>query len=132
TVAFSTPATAASPVGIYAVTPSGVTSGNYAIAFAAGTLTISPATTSVAVMSSANPSGFNQAVTFSASVAVVAGAGNPTGTIEFRDGSTRLRNGTLASGPAALGPNGWRAGPDHVRRSDSGDPSLRRATQATT
>ncbi|HJZ71897.1 MAG TPA: Ig-like domain repeat protein [Vicinamibacterales bacterium] len=132
TVAFSTPATAASPVGIYAVTPSGVTSGNYSIAFAAGTLTISPATTSVAVMSSANPSGFNQAVTFSASVAVVAGAGNPTGTIEFRDGSTRLGTVTLASGSAALSTNGLSAGSHSISAMYSGDPSFAGATQSMT
>ena len=130
TVTFTTPATAASPVGTYAVTPSGVTSGNYAIAFAAGTLTISPATTSVAVMSSASPSGFNQAVTFSASVAVVAGAGNPTGTIEFRDGSTRLGTVTLASGSAALSTNGLSAGSHSISVLYSGDPSFAGGTQS--
>jgi concanavalin A-like lectin/glucanase superfamily protein/Big-like domain-containing protein/MBG domain-containing protein/IPT/TIG domain-containing protein len=132
TVAFSTPATAASPVGTYAVTPSGVTSGNYSIAFAAGALTISPATTSVAVTSSANPSGFNQAVSFSASVAVVAGAGNPTGTIEFRDGSTRLGTVTLASGSAALSTNGLSAGSHSISAMYSGDPSFAASTQSMT
>jgi hypothetical protein len=132
TVAFATPATAASPVGTYAVTPSGVTSGNYWIAFAAGTLTISPATTSVAVTSSANPSGFNQAVTFSASVAVVAGVGNPTGTIEFRDGSTRLGTVTLASGSAALSTNGLSAGSHSISALYSGDSGFAGGTQSMT
>jgi len=132
TVAFSTPATAASPVGTYAVTPSGVTSANYSIAFTAGTLTISPATASVAVMSSANPSGFNQAVTFSASVAGVAGAGNPTGTIEFRDGSTRLGTVTLASGSAALSTNGLSAGSHSISALYSGDPGFAGGAQSIT
>jgi hypothetical protein len=43
TLALSTPATMGSPVGNYAITPSGLTSSNYAITFMAGTLTITPA-----------------------------------------------------------------------------------------
>ena len=39
---FSTPATSASHVGNYAITPSGLTSGNYAIAFMNGALAITP------------------------------------------------------------------------------------------
>ena len=37
---FSTPATTGSPPGIYAITPSGLTSSNYAITFVSGTLTV--------------------------------------------------------------------------------------------
>ena len=40
TLSFSTPATASSPAGSYAVTPAGLTSGNYAITFVSGTLTV--------------------------------------------------------------------------------------------
>jgi hypothetical protein len=40
TLTFSTPATASSPAGSYAVTPAGLTSGNYAITFVSGTLTV--------------------------------------------------------------------------------------------
>jgi hypothetical protein len=40
---FTTPATAASNVGPYTITPSGGTSPNYTIAFAPGTLTVTPA-----------------------------------------------------------------------------------------
>jgi len=39
-LAFSTPATTASPVGAYPITPSGLTSTNYTITFANGTLSI--------------------------------------------------------------------------------------------
>jgi hypothetical protein len=38
-LAFATPATAASPPGAYAITPSGLTATNYAITFVDGTLT---------------------------------------------------------------------------------------------
>src|SRR5439155_20860359 len=43
TLGFSTPATASSNVGGYAVTPSGLTSTNYTLTFTNGTLTITPA-----------------------------------------------------------------------------------------
>ena len=42
-LSFSTLATAASPVGVYAVTPSGLSSSNYAISFVNGALTVTPA-----------------------------------------------------------------------------------------
>ncbi len=44
---FSTPANAASPVGVYNITPSGLTSSNYAITFADGTLNVTPASLTV-------------------------------------------------------------------------------------
>jgi hypothetical protein len=47
TLAFTTSATAASPVGSYSVTPSGLTSSNYAISFVPGTLTIGPRTLTI-------------------------------------------------------------------------------------
>jgi hypothetical protein len=40
---FDTPATAASDVGLYPITPSGLTSTNYALRFASGTLSVQPA-----------------------------------------------------------------------------------------
>ncbi len=40
TLSFSTPATNASPAGTYSITPSGLTSSNYAITFVDGTLTV--------------------------------------------------------------------------------------------
>jgi len=132
TLTFSTPATAASPVGTYAVTPAGLTSSNYAIVFTAGTLTVTPATTAVIVSSSANPSGANQGVTFSASVSVVAGAGNPTGTIEFRDGSTRLGTIALAAGAASLATNGLSTGSHTITAIYSGDPSFAASSQSMT
>ncbi len=43
TLRITTPASAGSPVGSYTLTPGGLTSGNYAITFAPGTLTVDPA-----------------------------------------------------------------------------------------
>jgi hypothetical protein len=55
------------------------------------------------VASSADPSVFGSAVTFTAMVTAAApGAGLPTGTITFLDGSTVLGTGTLAGGSASI------------------------------
>jgi hypothetical protein len=64
--------------------------------------TLSPTTTTLA--SSPNPSIFGQVVTFTASVS--SGAGTPTGTVEFFDGTTFLGNGTLTSGKASFSTSG--------------------------
>ncbi|MBN9522897.1 right-handed parallel beta-helix repeat-containing protein [bacterium] len=48
-LAFATAATTASPPGAYPVTPSGLTSANYAVTFAPGTLTVTPVVERVAV-----------------------------------------------------------------------------------
>src|SRR5207302_11224531 len=63
TLSFSTSATTASVVGPYSVTPSGLTSTNYAISFHAGTLTISKAFTTTTLVSSLNPSTYGDLVT---------------------------------------------------------------------
>src|SRR5437879_11779867 len=47
TLTYTTAATAASAVGGYAVTPSGLTSGNYTITFSGGTLTVTTAALTV-------------------------------------------------------------------------------------
>jgi hypothetical protein len=49
---FSTPATISSPVGSYAITPSGLTSTNYAITFVSGTLRVTLAPNSIYVLNS--------------------------------------------------------------------------------
>src|SRR5207248_109550 len=67
------------------------------------TETINQASTTAAVTSSANPSLFGQAVTFTATVAAVApGVGTPTGTVTFRDGANTLGTATLTNGTATL------------------------------
>ena len=59
--------------------------------------TVNPAATTVTLTSSVNPAVIGQAVTFTATVAVVApGAGTPTGTVTFMDGGVFL--GTVAVG----------------------------------
>lgn len=132
-LSFSTTATASSPVGAYAVTPGGLTSANYAITFASGTLTVTPAASQVAASASANPSGFGQAVTFTALVSIVSpGAGTPTGTVEFRDGTTRLGTVALSNGSALLTTNGFSAGAHNISAIYSGNANVTGSTQSFT
>jgi hypothetical protein len=65
---------------------------------------VNPAATATALDSSANPSVFGQAVTFTATVTASApGAGTPTGIVIFMDGDTVLGMGTLdANGQATF------------------------------
>jgi hypothetical protein len=103
TLSYSSSATAASVPGTYGVTASGVTSPNYAISFVAGTLTVSKASTSVALSSSPNPSINNQNVVLTAVVSAVApGAGTATGSVEFRDNGVLLGTAPLVNGVATL------------------------------
>ena len=63
---------------------------------------VNKANTSILVTSSANPSVFNQTVTFTATVTVAPpGAGTPTGTVNFKDSGTTIGSGTLNGGGVA-------------------------------
>jgi len=103
--------------GVAALTVSNLTAGAHSItasyggstAYAASVsaaLTESVSTkpgTTVALGSSVNPAVYGQAVTFTATVAVVApGTGTPAGTMTFKDGGTTLGSATLSGGKAAL------------------------------
>src|SRR5207237_1287390 len=60
-------------------------------------------TTTFGLISSPNAPVFGQAVTFTAAVSAAApGAGTPTGTITFMDGSATLGTGTLSGGQASF------------------------------
>ena len=101
--AFATAATATSAPGSYSVTPSGVSSANYVITFAAGTLTVNKASTSLTLTTSPSPSNNNQSVQLRAVVSAVApGAGTATGTVEFRENGTLLGTATLVNGVATM------------------------------
>jgi hypothetical protein len=105
-LAFATGATATSAPGSYSVTPSGVSSANYVITFAAGTLTVNKASTSLTLTTTPNPSNNNQTVQLRAVVSAVApGAGTATGTVEFRENGTLLGTATLVNGVATMNKN---------------------------
>jgi hypothetical protein len=60
------------------------------------TQTVNQASTTASLSASANPSVFGQSVTFTATIAASSpGAGTPTGTVTFYDGTTSLGTGTL-------------------------------------
>jgi len=64
---------------------------------------VNKASSSANLTSSANPALFNQSVTFTAAVAAVApGAGTPTGTVSFLDGSASLGAASLSAGQATF------------------------------
>ena len=128
-LSFVTPATAGSPVGTYPVTPQGVSSPNYTIAFVAGTLTVVPAATSTALVASPNPSGFNQAVTLTATVSALSEIGEPGGAIQFFDGSILLGTRPLAAGTATLTTNGFAAGGHSLSATYSGDANFNGSSQ---
>ena len=92
------------PAGTYSITAryEGVT-GFATSTSSAGSLTVDPAATSTALISSSDPSVFGQSVTFTATVT---SGGNPVvgGTVNFFDGATPLGTATTnASGVATFG-----------------------------
>jgi len=63
--------------------------------------TITKAATATTLVSSLNPSAFDQAVIFTATVKS-ATSGTPAGTVTFKNGTTTLGTGTLSAGKATL------------------------------
>jgi hypothetical protein len=76
---------------------------NFSISTATAlTETVNQASTTTRLASSRNPSVYGQAVTFTATVTAVSpGAGTPTGTVTFKDGTTVLATATLDAGGRA-------------------------------
>jgi hypothetical protein len=67
------------------------------------TQVVSPASTSIVLTSSLNPSNFGQTVTFKATVSAVSpGGGTPTGSVVFKDGSSTIGTVTVSNGVANL------------------------------
>jgi hypothetical protein len=79
------------------VTFSPTDTADYNTATATVTLTVSKATPTISLTSSANPSTFGSSVTFTAAVA----AGS-TGTVTFKDGAVTIGTGSITGGLASL------------------------------
>ena len=121
-LAFATTATAASPVGTYAVAPGGLSSPNYAIAFVNGTLGIDKAPVTVTISASPEPSGIDMPITLTATVAAAQSAPTaPTGTVRFFDGATLLGAASLSGGTATLVTGGLAAGSRTIEARYDGD-----------
>jgi Ca2+-binding RTX toxin-like protein len=122
----STTATPASPPGAYpiSVAQGTLSAANYTFTFVAGTLTVTPATssaTTTAVASSADPSVYAQPVTFTATVSAVSGAGTPTGTVTFKDGRKVLATEPLVNGQATFTTDALKRGSHAITASYGGD-----------
>jgi ELWxxDGT repeat protein len=91
---------------------------NFPASSGAGTLLVDPTT----VTSSHNPSAFGQPATFTATVSG-GGAGTPTGTVDFREGSKDLTPGgvSLTAGQAAFAINTLAVGSHTITALYSGD-----------
>jgi hypothetical protein len=97
------------------------------------TQTVSKASTTTAVASSANPAAPGQSITFTATVTVTSpGAGTPTGNVTFMDGSTTLGTGAVnASGQATFTTTTLAAGPHSITAVYAGDSNFTTSTSAT-
>ena len=129
----ATTAGAQSPVGTYPIVPSGVGSPNYAITFAIGALTIVRGTVAVGLTISPEPSGFDQPMVFTASVAAAApAAGVPGGTIRFFDGPVLLGIKTLTgTETVSLTTAGLAAGTHTIEARYDGDMAFEPGTTTT-
>jgi hypothetical protein len=133
--ALSTTATSASSVvgGPYPIT---VTNGtlsatNYSFNFVNGLLTILPANSALALVSSANPSPTGSNVTFTAAVtAVTPGAGTPTGAVNFRIDGTIFDSGTMSGGVAIWTTNNLAHGSHTVVAEYPGDSNFTGTTNS--
>jgi hypothetical protein len=103
------PGTAIGPYTIHAVYSD---TGNFSGSNNNSTLRVTSSATTTTVTSAANPSVFGQTVIFTAVVTPVSpGAGTPTGTVTFKDGTTVLGSAvTLVGGAATLATSGLALG----------------------
>ena len=88
--------------GTHAITATYGGDGNFLGGSGALSQVVNPATTSIALSSSAPSSVYGLPVTFTATLAVTAGAGTPGGTVTFTDGGAPIGTGTLTAGVATF------------------------------
>ncbi|MFO0888837.1 MAG: Ig-like domain-containing protein [Isosphaeraceae bacterium] len=95
--------------------------------------TVNQAATTTSLTSSANPSVVDQPVTFTATVTVTSpGAGTPTGTVNFLDGSAVIGSGTLnASRIATFTTSALASGGHSITAVYLGDTNFATSTSAT-
>jgi hypothetical protein len=78
--------------------------------------------TTTTLATSISPSVYGQSVTFTATVSISSpGAGTPTGTVTFYDGSTKLGTGTLSGSVATLATSALPVGSDSITAKYGGD-----------
>jgi beta-glucanase (GH16 family) len=94
---------------------------------------VSKAASATAVGSDSNPSSFGQTVTFTATVSAVApGAGTPTGTVQFKDGTNNLGSAaTLIGGTATFGTSSLSVGTHNITAVYTGDANFTGSTSSS-
>jgi Tol biopolymer transport system component len=121
-LSFTTDATASSGPGIYAIHASGLESPDYVLSYAAGTLSVTPAPTALALSSSPAAADWNQPITLTATVgAVNPELGMPSGLVQFFDGDAPLGSAVLDAGKAVLTTNVMSHGNHVIKAAYSGD-----------
>ena len=89
-------------IGSHSITASYAGDGNFNSSSSTLAQTVNKGSTATTLSSSANPSTLSQSVTFTATVNVVApGAGTPTGSVTFNDGTNSLATVSLSSSGTA-------------------------------
>src|SRR5262249_13802770 len=122
-------------VGVHSLAASFVGNSTFAPSRSAFvTETVNPAATTVALSPSINPTGTGQPVTFTATVSAVApGAGMPTGTVTFKDGSVILGMVAVgADGTSTLTTSFAAAGGHVITAVYNGDPNFVGSSQTLT
>ena len=94
---------------------------------------VNMASTVTGLASTANPSVFGQPVTLTATVgALTPGAGSPTGTVSFTDGSTSLGTEPIAGDQATISTAGLSVGPHSLTATYNGDGDFMASTGTLT
>ena len=125
--------TAALTAGTHSITAQYLGDGNFSSSTSSpATVPVSMASTTTSLSTSASTSAFGQSVTFTATIGVVApGAGVPTGSVTFKDGSTTLGTGTLNStGQATFATTTLAVGSHTITAVYGGDPNYSGRTSA--
>src|SRR5437764_1956407 len=120
-------------LGVHFITAAYAGSTNFSASTSAAlTQTISQANSPTILLTALTPGGSGQSVTFTATVSPVApGAGTPTGSVTFRDGSNALGTATLnASGMATFTTAALSAGAHTITAVYAGDTSFSTSTSA--
>ena len=120
----TTTAKVGSPVKSYPIVASGATISNYSMSYVSGTLTVTKATPTVVIYSSASTAVSGQPVVLVAKVTAPP-SGTPTGSVTFFDGATSLGTGKLdAAGRAILSVANWAVSTHQLSVSYAGDTNV--------
>jgi hypothetical protein len=131
--AASTSATSSSAAGTYSIVPtvSGAHIGSYTVTPTNGTLTITQAGTTTAMVASPTSLNAGQNITLTATI-TPATSGTPTGTVTFVSGGTTIGTATLVNGVATYSTTSLGGGSFAIAAVYGGDTNFTGSTSTTT